>query len=212
MNKRNTEGYVLAYLLIVITVMGVIAATLMTSTLQVVQAQEKSLVYMKDKYEVQGELERFISDLSNLIATSSFSNDGFLSQSSAEDAAAQDLSDYLNDREKFNFDDYPFISTETNDENELVEKFHANHNSIADKIDTLSFCIEFSNGSIVINAVVTIHLKIDIVEYEKEDTPDNLATPDTNEYTSHDEYKYTINNVDFLTFDSYNLTINGGDT
>ena len=39
MNKRNTEGYVLAYLLIVITVMGVIAATLMTSTLQVVQAQ-----------------------------------------------------------------------------------------------------------------------------------------------------------------------------
>ena len=63
MNKRNTEGYVLAYLLIVITVMGVIAATLMTSTLQVVQAQEKSLVYMKDKYEAMGEIEKSVAEL-----------------------------------------------------------------------------------------------------------------------------------------------------
>ena len=63
MNKRNTEGYVLAYLLIVITVMGVIAATLMTSTLQVVTSQEKSLAYMKDKYEAMGEIELFIAEL-----------------------------------------------------------------------------------------------------------------------------------------------------
>lgn len=63
MNKRNTEGYVLAYLLIVITVMGLIAATLMTSTLQVVTAQEKSLTYMQSKYEAMGEIEKAIAQL-----------------------------------------------------------------------------------------------------------------------------------------------------
>ena len=66
MTKRNTEGYVLAYLLIVIAVLGVIGASLMTSTLQVVQAQEKSLVYMKDKYEAMGEVEKFVAALSSL--------------------------------------------------------------------------------------------------------------------------------------------------
>ena len=67
MPKRNTEGYVLAYLLIVIAVMGVIAASLMTSTLQVVQAQEKSLSYMKEKYEAMGEVERFAAELDSII-------------------------------------------------------------------------------------------------------------------------------------------------
>ena len=71
MDKHNTEGYVLAYLLIVITVMGVIAATLMTSTLQVVQAQEKSLVYMKDKYEAMGEVEKEIAEISVFSISSS---------------------------------------------------------------------------------------------------------------------------------------------
>ena len=138
MNKRNTEGYVLAYLLIVITVMGVIAATLMTSTLQVVQAQEKSLVYMQKKYEVQGELERFISDLSHLVAVSSFSEDGFLDETTAKDAAARDLSDYLNDRENFTFDAYPLISITKDDENNLIEKFSANPNDIEGDVDSLS--------------------------------------------------------------------------
>ena len=69
MNKRNTEGYVLIYVLIAVTVMGLIAATLMTSTLQVIQAQEKSVAYMKDKYEAQGEVERFMAELCALNTT-----------------------------------------------------------------------------------------------------------------------------------------------
>lgn len=63
MNKRNTEGYVLAYLLIVIAVMGVIAATLMTSTVQVMASQQNSIRYMQNKYEAMGEVEKLVAEL-----------------------------------------------------------------------------------------------------------------------------------------------------
>jgi len=69
MNKRNTEGYVLAYLLIVIAVMGAIAATLMTSTVQVMAAQQNSIRYMQDKYEAMGEVEKLVAELEYELAT-----------------------------------------------------------------------------------------------------------------------------------------------
>ena len=212
MNKRNTEGYVLVYLLVAITVIGLVASALMASTLKVMQAQEQSLVYMQEKYAVQGELERFISDLSHLIAISSFSNDGFQNEATAKDAAARDLSDYLNDRKKFSFNAYPLISTVQDDENNLIEKFSANYNDINDGVDSLSFSIEFSNSSVAVNASATVHLKIKTEAYEKVDTLDDPTTPSINEYTSHDEYKYMVLGVNSLAFDSYSITSIGGGT
>jgi len=73
MNKRNTDGYVLIYVLVVVAVMGLIATALMSSTLQVIQAQEKSVEYMKDKYEAQGTLEKDLAQLSRIEVSSTFS-------------------------------------------------------------------------------------------------------------------------------------------
>jgi len=88
MNKRNTEGYVLAYLLIVIAVMGAIAATLMTSTVQVMAAQQNSIRYMQDKYEAMGEVERLTADVMDLKINETWSDSttGISSKVDAENA------------------------------------------------------------------------------------------------------------------------------
>ena len=57
---------VLLYLLIVIAVMGAIAATLMTSTVQVMAAQQNSIRYMQDKYEAMGEVEKLVAELESI--------------------------------------------------------------------------------------------------------------------------------------------------
>ncbi len=61
-NLRNSDGYVLAYLLVIIAVMGIFSATLMSSTVKVVQNQQASIERMKDQYAAQGEIEKMMAE------------------------------------------------------------------------------------------------------------------------------------------------------
>ena len=193
MNRRNTEGYVLAYLLIVITVMGVIAATLMTSTLQVVQAQEKSLVYMKDKYEAMGELERFVSELEISHPTSDITSAVFRNDAtSAYNDAIYQFSTYL----------------DALDPSSLTKTYEVSYN---EDDGIFSLLIEISNRSVSLTSNITC--SPELTEHRDPVTiPDRDETPDIDESDSYTNYSYTISGIRDLTFSSYKITSAGGGT
>lgn len=63
MKKRNTDGFALIYVVVVIFILCAIALALMSSTLRTLQAQEASIRRMEQKYAAQGEIERLVAEL-----------------------------------------------------------------------------------------------------------------------------------------------------
>lgn len=58
MMKKRDEGYVLAFVLVVIVVLCLVAVSMMSIALQNVQAQTASIERMQDKYRAMGQIER----------------------------------------------------------------------------------------------------------------------------------------------------------
>lgn len=63
MKKRNEEGYVLVYVMVVVFVLCAIATTLITQTIHTMAAQKNMVDRMQDKYAAMGEIEKLVADL-----------------------------------------------------------------------------------------------------------------------------------------------------
>lgn len=61
--KKRDEGYVLAFVLIVIAVICLVAVSMMNVSLRNIQAQKASIERMEEKYSAQGEAEKVISSI-----------------------------------------------------------------------------------------------------------------------------------------------------
>ena len=57
--KKNNGGYVLAYVMIVITVVSAMALAVGSVAVRNLQVQEAAVERMKDMYKAEGEIERF---------------------------------------------------------------------------------------------------------------------------------------------------------
>lgn len=189
MNKRNTEGYVLAYVLIVIAVMGMIAATLMTSTLQVITAQENSIQYMKDKYAAMGEVEKLVAELE--ILGKDQGTDGYESPSSAESHGKSHVFSLINTYNQ-TLNSSTFSTTTISDDGDSF--------LVTVKTDSLALV-----ANIKVNPVIeTASYKIPVPTGEK----DEFDTPITQ---LKEFWKYSILGSS-LCFATYEITSNGGDT
>ena len=189
MNKRNTEGYVLIYLLVAITVIGLVASALMASTLKVVQAQEQSLVYMQKKYNAQGKIEKLMSELPSV--GSGDSSSGFSSPDSATEAGIEAV---LNTIDEFTQDIDPDIVSV----------------SAVDTADN-SFEIIVNVDPVCITATAVVFPNISVSSYdESRDTgeKDEYGHPILETVT---KWKYTVLESS-LSFSSYKITSTGGGT
>lgn len=65
--KKNNDGYVLPFVLVVMIVLTIISTSLMTAALRNLQSQQKFTERMVDKYEAEGEIEKIVAQLSNEI-------------------------------------------------------------------------------------------------------------------------------------------------
>ena len=106
MNKRNTEGFALAYVVVVITVLCTLSIGLMSISLRVLQVQEKNMQRMQDKYEAQGQVECILAELDLMLPnenlnffslTSADTNDFSDTKSDAETAAVSAVQQYFID-------------------------------------------------------------------------------------------------------------------
>lgn len=62
--KKNNDGYVLPFVLVVMIVLTIISTSLMTAALRNLQSQQKFTERMVDKYEAEGEIEKIVAQLS----------------------------------------------------------------------------------------------------------------------------------------------------
>lgn len=65
--KKHDEGYVLAFVMVVITVLCLIAVLLMPLSLRNLQAQNDSIRRMQDKYAAQGVIETVVAKMDSEI-------------------------------------------------------------------------------------------------------------------------------------------------
>lgn len=61
--KKHNDGYALVLVLVVITVLCIVALSMMAASLRNLQNQQASIDRMQDKYEAQGEIEKVIGNL-----------------------------------------------------------------------------------------------------------------------------------------------------
>ena len=62
--RKNNEGYVLPFVLVVMIVLTIIATSLMTAALNNLQSQQRFTERMVDKYAAEGEIEKIVAVLS----------------------------------------------------------------------------------------------------------------------------------------------------
>ena len=65
--KKHNEGYAMVLVLVVITVLSLVAMAMMAASLRNLQNQQKSIERMEAKYAAQGEIEKEIAKLNDLI-------------------------------------------------------------------------------------------------------------------------------------------------
>ena len=68
--KKHDEGYVLAFVMVVITVLCLIAVLLMPLSLRNLEAQNDSIRRMQDKYAAQGVIETVVAKMDSVIKIS----------------------------------------------------------------------------------------------------------------------------------------------
>ena len=66
--KKHDEGYVLAYVTVVLLVFCLVAATILTGALRNLNNQQAAIAKMEDQYVAAGEIEKVIASLDALIA------------------------------------------------------------------------------------------------------------------------------------------------
>ncbi len=61
--KKHDEGYVLAYVTVVLLVFCLVATAILTGALKNLQAQQDAITRMQDKYAAQGMIEQVMAQL-----------------------------------------------------------------------------------------------------------------------------------------------------
>lgn len=195
MNKRNTEGFVLAYVMIVIAVVSAITMALTASTLNVLKAQEQSVERMQDKYEAMGRIELAVAHAEANASTQ-------LGVSKTDSADNEISEDFIAD-EYVKSDCLTFVNDALNTVNGIIDDSSYYDYTAIDE-DTLEFSIISSTDTIKVNATIKLFYDADIVVTEPT-TQENDPDGEGSEWT----YEYTI--TDFaLEFISYEITSIGG--
>lgn len=67
--KKHDEGYVLAFVMVVVAVLSLISLAVSTMAVWNVEVQQKAVERMQEKYEAEGNIEKIIAELGSLTVT-----------------------------------------------------------------------------------------------------------------------------------------------
>lgn len=66
--KKHDDGYVLPYVMVIMTVLALVASFIMASSLRNLQSQQASIQRMESQYTAAGEIEKVVALLENEIS------------------------------------------------------------------------------------------------------------------------------------------------
>lgn len=72
--RKNNDGYVLPFVLVVMIVLTIISTSLMTAALRNLQSQQKFTERMVDKYQAEGEIEKIVAQLDGIVEVTGYTN------------------------------------------------------------------------------------------------------------------------------------------
>ena len=72
--RKNNEGYVLPFVLVVMIVLTIITTSLMTAALRNLQSQQKFMERMVDKYQAEGEIEKIVAQLDGIVEVTGYTD------------------------------------------------------------------------------------------------------------------------------------------
>lgn len=112
--RKNTGGYALLYVMVVIILLCAVAMMVCTVAMQNLQAQQKSVEQMQEKYEAQGEVEKLkaqVEEIDVLNSTSLAKNDDPVTKAKEAYTAkvqsfiTDDIKDIISADVSFDFDE-----------------------------------------------------------------------------------------------------------
>lgn len=165
MKKRNTDGFALIYVVVVIFILCAIALALMSATLRTLQAQEASIRRMEQKYAAQGEIERLVAEWQKEISElpPAPNSDGFATPSAAEKGAYAAICEYIKS--------YDIPSDRNCVKSELEERSVVNPNDIdGPELEVYRMEVTATTPSVTVTTTLQFDLDIDTNELFKDNS------------------------------------------
>lgn len=183
--KKNNDGYVLPFVLVVMIVLCIMSASLMTAAFRNLQMQQKFTDRMVDKYEAQGEIEKAVAQLKQDL----FTQDIVIEDSASGAPTAKELAESLGLT-----DDKVRILEVTQADTETEEDETSEGDEQTDEKKSLDFTVSLDASS----EATTIACELLISAKYTSEQVDGSAT-----------YKHTIT-VEKITYKSYEISTGGG--
>ena len=181
--KKNNDGYVLPFVLVVMIVLCIISTSLMTAALQNLQIQQRFTERMVDKYEAQGEIEKVVALLQQKIVV----------EGNEEALTAADLtSDKLSELWGLTSGNVCILEVTQTDTEDEEEETSAVDDQAAEK-KPFDFTVRLK----ALSEATTIECEL------------VLSAVYTSEQVVGTTYKHTIT-VEDLTYQSYEISTGGG--
>ena len=185
--RKNNEGYVLPFVLVVMIVLTIIATSLMTAALRNLQSQQKFTERMVDKYQAEGEIEKIVAMLSE--------KNHFAELTVEKDNADPDLTPDPTEKSKLQL----AVEAKLKD---VMKVETVSCKEWVNSSGNVEFTVELKGSGEVTEIVTTIQFSGELKEKETE-------TPNASNGGTATTVTYAIDNLK-LSYNSYEISTGGG--
>ena len=194
---KDTGGYALIYVLIVVLVLCAVAVSVCTAALKNYQAQERSIRQTQQLYQAEGEIEKFVAlaeAVSNVSSRLTVSGTTYVS----EDAATEDaVKNKAKDEAKTKYEEY--LADLVTD---LVSSLASGYTLTLDTSDSdresCKFTLTYKNDTVCIKTEISMALSYD-VETTKQTLSDGTTKVTYTAKVSKATHSYNTYTITHLT-------------
>ena len=169
---KDTGGYALIYVLIVVLVLCAVAVSVCTAALKNYQAQEESVRQTRQLYQAEGEIEKFVAlaeAVSNVSSRLTVSGTYVLENAATEDAATEDaVKDMAKDAAKKKYEEY-LADLVTDLVSSLASGYTLTLDTIHSDRESYKFTLTYKNDTVCIKTEISMALSYDVETTKTED-------------------------------------------
>lgn len=150
---KDTGGYALIYVLIVVLVLCAVAVSVCTAALKNYQAQERSIRQTQQLYQAEGEIEKFVAlaeAVSNVSSRLTVSGTTYVSEDAATENAVKDKA---KDEAKTKYEEYL---------KSLASGYTLNLDTNKSDRESCKFTLIYKNDTVCIKTEISMALSYDV--------------------------------------------------
>lgn len=186
---KDTGGYALIYVLIVVLVLCAVAVSVCTAALKNYQAQERSIRQTQQLYQAEGEIEKFVAlaeAVSNVSSRLTVSGTTYVSEDTATEDAVKDKA---KDEAKTKYEEYL---------KSLASGYTLNLDTNHSDRESCKFTLIYKNDTVCIETEISMALSYD-VETTKQTLSDGRTKVTYTAKVSKAAHSYSTYTITHLT-------------